>query len=415
MPAALPRQGDISLQRFFARQPILNSERETYGYELLHRSGPENCFGGDDLDVASASTFDSVLLFGIEHLIPGCRAFVNCTRNSLIREFTTILPRDRVVIEILETVEIDNEVIEACRGLKSDGYLLALDDFQDSPAWAPLVDLADFIKVDLLASSPDEQLRMAREFLPRNIRLLAEKVETHEDFRRCRSWGFTYFQGYFFSRPEMLSRRNVPANKLNYLRVLQAAHETPINAKLVCDCIKAEASLSFRLLRYLNSPVFPLATEVRSIPHAVSLLGESGTRKWVSVVTIACMGDDKPRELVMLPLIRARFCELLAATARRPAAASDLFLLGLLSAMDAVLDMDLVHVLNEVKLREEIREALLGGQNALREVFDLALLYERGCWDEVTAAARALSIDPDCLSPVYFEAVNWAEGTLTVS
>jgi EAL and modified HD-GYP domain-containing signal transduction protein len=397
--------------RFFARQPIFNSDRSLYGYELLHRSGPENCFGGDDLDVASASTFDSVLLFGIEHLIPGCRAFVNCTRNSLVREFTTILPRDRVVIEVLESVEIDSEVIEACRRLKAAGYLVALDDFLDAPAWAPLVDLADFIKVDLLASPPDDQLRMAREFLPRNIRLLAEKVETYDDFRRCRSWGFTYFQGYFFSRPEMLTRRNVPANKLNYLRVLQAAQETPINSKRICDYIKAEASLSFRLLRYLNSPLFPLATEVRSIPHAVSLLGEAGTRKWVSVVTLSCMGDHKPRELVMLPLIRARFCELLAAAAHRPGAASDLFLLGLLSAMDAVLDMDLVDVLKEIKLRDETREALLGGQNSLREIFDLALLYERGYWDQVTPAAQKLSIDPSCLSPQYFDAVNWAEET----
>jgi len=402
------------VQKFLARQPIFNSQRVVYGYELLYRAGPENSFNGTDADAASASTFDSVLLFGVEHLIPGCRAFVNCTRNSLVREFTTILPRDRVVIEILETVQIDAEVVDACRRLKSNGYLLALDDFQDSPAWAPLVDLADFIKVDLTLSSPEEQLRMAREFLPRKIRLLAEKVETHEDFRRCRTEGFTYFQGYFFSRPEMLSRRDIPANKLNYLRVLQAAHETPIDTKRVCDSIKSEASLSFRLLRYLNSPLFPLAAEVSSIPHAVSLLGEAGTRKWVSVVTLACMGDDKPRELVMLPLIRARFCELLAAAAPRPGSASDLFLLGLLSAMDAVLDMNLADVLKEIKLREEIREALLGERNSLREIFDLALLYERGCWDPVARAAQSLSIDPDRLPPLYFDAVNWAEGTFMV-
>ena len=406
------RPGDAPLERFLARQPIFNSQRVVYGYELLYRSGPENSFGNADLDAASASTFDSVMLFGIDRLIPGCRAFVNCTRESLLREFATILPKDQVVIEVLESVEIDREVVAACRRLKSSGYLLALDDFEDSSTWAPIVDLADFIKVDLMASSHDEQLRMARAFLPRNIRLVAEKVETYEDFRRCDSWGFTHFQGYFFSRPEMLSRRDIPANKLNYLRVLNATNETPINVRNVCECIKAEASLSFRLLRYLNSPLFPLAWEVRSIPHAISLLGESGTRKWVSLVTLACMSDGKPRELVILPLIRARFCELLAPVAHRPSSANDLFLLGLLSAMDAVLDMALVDVLKEIKLREEIRDALLGGENPLREIFDLVLHYERGCWTEVGRRAAALSVDVGSLSPLYFEAVNWAEGTL---
>ena len=156
---------------------------------------------------------------------------------------------------------------------------------------------------------------MAQTFGPRKIRLVAEKVETHEEFRQCLAWGYTYFQGYFFSRPEMLSRRDVPASKLNCLRVLQAANEVPMIPRRVCDSIKTEASLSFRLLRYLNSPLFPLASEVRSIPHAVSLLGETGTRKWVSLMTVACLSDDKPRELILLPLIRARFCELLAAPA----------------------------------------------------------------------------------------------------
>jgi c-di-GMP-related signal transduction protein len=323
-----------------------------------------------------------------------------------------MLPPDRVVIEILETVHIDDELIAACRRLKYAGYLLALDDFQDDPAWQPLVSLADFIKVDLLATSNDEQVRMARAFLPRQIHLVAEKVETNEDFRRCRDLGFEYFQGYFFSRPEMLARHDIPARKLNCLRVLQAANALSIDAGHVCECIKAEAPLSFRLLRYLNSPLFPLLSEVRSIPHAVSLLGESGIRKWVSMVAIACMGDGKPKELVMLPLIRARFCELLAPLARCPTAASDLFLVGLLSAMDAIPDMEIIDVLKEINVREEIRDALLGRPNCLGEVFELAVNYEKGCWDLVRHSAAAMAIDENCLSPLYSDAVNWAEGTL---
>jgi c-di-GMP-related signal transduction protein len=265
------------VQRFLARQPIFNSARVVYGYELLFRSGPENRYDAAHADIASAATVDNILLFGMERLTPGCRAFLKCTRDFLIRDFATMLPKDRVVVEILESVPMDNEVHDACRRLKQAGYLLALDDFEDRPDWKPLVAMADFIKVDLLATSRADQLRMAQIYLPTNIRMLAEKVETYEDFHRAKECGYTYFQGYFFSRPEMLSRRDIPANQLNHLRVLQAVNRSPMNAVEVSERIKAEPSLSFRLLRYLNSPVFPLIVEVRSIPHALSLLGERGT------------------------------------------------------------------------------------------------------------------------------------------
>ena len=196
--------------------------------------------------------------------------------------------------------------------LKNMGYLIALDDFQESPAWLPLTELAAFIKVDVLLSSELEQQRLSRTFAKKHLRLVAEKVESYEDFQRTLGWGYSFFQGYFFSRPEMLTRHDIPSNKLNYLRVLQAVNQKEMNLNDVSNCIKSEASLGYRLLRYLNSPAFPLTAEVHSIPHALSLLGERGVRRWVSLVAIACMGDNKPEELIMLPLIRAHFCESLA-------------------------------------------------------------------------------------------------------
>jgi c-di-GMP-related signal transduction protein len=198
------------VQRFLARQPIFNSARVVYGYELLFRSGPENRYDGTQPDVASASTVDSILLFGMERLTAGCRSFLNCTRDFLIRDFATLLPKDRVVLDILETVAMDDEVHDACRRLKQAGYMLALDDFEDRPDWKPLIVMADFVQVDLLATSPEDQLRLAHTYLPLNIRMLAEKVETYDDFHRTRGLGYTYFQGYFFSKPELLSRKDIP-------------------------------------------------------------------------------------------------------------------------------------------------------------------------------------------------------------
>lgn len=401
------------MQRFLARQPIFNSARAVYGYELLFRSGPENRYDGTAPDLASASTIDSILLFGMDRLTPGCRSFLNCTRDFLIHDFATMLPKDRVVLEILETVAMDDEVHDACRRLKQAGYLLALDDFEDRPDWKPLIAMADFIKVDLLRTPPADQLRLAHTYLPLNVQMLAEKVETYDDFHRTRGWGYTYFQGYFFSKPEMLSRKDIPQNQINYLLVLRAVNRAHMDIAEVSERIKAEASLSFRLLRYLNSPAFPLIVEVHSIPHALSLLGERGTRKWVSLIAVTCMATGKPAELVSLPLIRARFCELLAPCAGLAKFANDLFLLGLLSAMDGILDMRMPDVLKEIAIRDDIRDALLGKTNKLRDIFDFVRNYERGCWEEISSSAARLGIQEDAISALYIEAVEWARQMLS--
>jgi c-di-GMP-related signal transduction protein len=402
-----------SLERFLARQPIFNWRRVVYGYELLFRSGLDNFFSHTDADAASASTADTMILFGIERLTEGKRAFLNCTREFLIRDYAMLLPKDRVVIEILEGVKLDEELIAACRRLKAQGYLLALDDFKDSKEWEPLISVADFIKVDLLATPAEEQSRLAKSFASDKLRLVAEKVETHEDFKRTFDLGYSYFQGYFFSRPEILRRHDIPANKLNYLRLLQAANQSDMDIQSVADRVKAEASISYRLLRYLNSSAFFLASEVHSIPHALSLLGERGIRRWVSLVAVACMADDKPQELVMLPLIRARFCELLAPRAGLANVSNDLFLLGLLSAIDAILDMTMADILDELKLREDIRDALLGRKNGLRDVFDVALLYEMARWEELDAAAQHVHIQSDDVPGQFMEAVDWSKRILT--
>jgi EAL and modified HD-GYP domain-containing signal transduction protein len=400
------------VEKFIARQPVFDLHRVVYGYELLFRSSLSNFFPGLQLDLACASTADNLFLFGIERLTRGRRAFINCSREFLVREYAALLPKDRVVIEILEDTEPDEEVLAACRRLKQAGFTIALDDFVDAAGWGSLVDLADCIKVDFLAASPELQSRFCREYARRNIRMLAEKVETYEDFGRARGYGYTLFQGYFFSRPEILTRHDVPAYKLNYLRVLQAANRHELDPGEIAQLIKGEASLSYRLLRYLNSPAFFLVAEVRSIPHALMMLGERGIRRWVSLVAIACMGEDKPQELLLLPLVRARFCELLAPLAGQEAAASDLFLMGLLSAIDAILDMKMEDVLEEIPIRSEIREALLGNQNAFRNIFDVALHYELAAWEEFEKAAAHLSILPESVSDLYVRSMEWASAVL---
>ena len=294
-------------------------------------------------------------------------------------------------------------------GLKSAGYRIALDDFVDVPEAKPFIELADFIKVDFQTTSPPEIDRLARQFTALKIDLIAERVETHEMFKRGVQLGYAYFQGYFFCRPQMVERRDVPRQKMNCLLILQAVNRPELDLKEIALVVKRETSLAYRLLRYLNSPAFALRTDVHSIPHALSLLGETGIRKWVSLVTVAAMGEDKPGELVMLPLVRARFCELLAPLAGMRKEENDLFLMGLLSAMDAILDLPLSKVLAEVPVRSEIKEALLGKATPFRSVYEIVVNYEAGLWDEVSRAAAKLKINEEKVPDLYMLALNWGK------
>ena len=401
------------MQKFLARQPIFDSRQEVFGYELLFRSCLDNFFDPSQSGLAATSTADNFFLFGVDHLTRGRLAFINCTRDFLVGDYATLFPKNRVVLELLEDIRPDEQIIAACNRLKQAGYTIALDDFRDTPEWRPLVALADIIKVDVLATEPREQSRLAKAYSSLGIRMLAEKVESYDVFERTLDCGYTLFQGYFFSRPQILERHDIPANKLNYLLVLQAVNRKTLDLREVAERIKAEASLSYRLLRYLNSPIFFLVTDVRSIPHALTLLGERGIRKWVSLVAIGCMGADKPHELIVQPLIRARFCELLAIPSGMSESANDLFLLGLLSSIDALLDMRMEDVLKEIAIVGEIRDALLGKDNSLREVFDLALTYETGSWDRLDKMVARLGITPEDLPEIFIQAVDWARGILT--
>jgi EAL and modified HD-GYP domain-containing signal transduction protein len=402
------------MKNFIARQPIFHQDKDVLGYEILFRGGPENYFSDTGVD-ASAVALDNVLQFGIDRVASGHLAFINCSRDFLLRDHLTLLPPDRVVGEILETVIVDDEVLEACRRLKGAGYRLALDDFVDSPAMAPLVELADYIKVDFLATPEPEQARLARELSRRNVRLIAEKVETQEAFQKGMSMGYRYFQGHFFCQPQMAERRSIPAQKFNYLRILQIANQPDIDIEELAAAIKLEASLIYRLLRFLNSPVFGLRTNVGSISHALSLLGENGIRKWISLTSLAVMGEDKSTELVTVPLVRARFCELIAAITSLRARSHELFLMGLLSGMDAILDTPMSTLLDGMPVSDDIREALLDKGGQFRDVYEIVSNYETGAWAPMLEAVGRSRVSEEVVPELFLKSLDWANQVMSTN
>lgn len=405
-PGAAPaKTKEVKPLRYVARQPIVDREEKVFGYELLFRDGLENAFSGDT-DEASRATLDRSLLMGLDVLCDGRRAFVNCTRDTLIKGLVTLLPSETTVVEILENVPPDPDVIAACGHLKEAGYMIALDDFVANDPRGPLTEIADIIKVDMQLTTEAQRLDLIRQHGPWRCRMLAEKIETHSDFVRASEHGFVYFQGYFFRRPEMLNTRDMPANQLNYLRMLQEVSRPELDVNSLERLIKAEASVCYRLLRYLNSAVFGLKSEIHSVRHALSMLGEKQVRRWVRLVAAVGAGHDKTSDLVLAALVRGRFGELLQPVVRH--GESDLFLLGLLSLIDAMLELPMSEILERVPLDHETKAVLLGQASILRPVYQLMLAHESGEWDAARQLSESLHLDADEVASYYWRAQQWA-------
>jgi c-di-GMP-related signal transduction protein len=393
--------------RFVARQPIFTREESVFGYELLFRNGVDDYFRGADPEAASRSTLNTSMLMGLDVLCDGRRAFINCTREVLLKDYVTLLPSPQTVVEILETVPPDDLVLAACQRLKEAGYLIALDDFVTSDPRATLADFADIIKVDLRRIPFDEAAALARRYGPWRCRMLAEKVETREEFFAAKQAGFVYFQGYFFQRPETLHSHEIPENQLHYVRMWQAVSKPELDVREIEKVIKSEASLCYRLLRYLNSPAFGFGKEIHSVRHALAILGEREIRRWVRLVATLGAGQDKPSELVLSALMRGRFCELLSP--KIPHGKSDLFLLGLLSLMDAILEMPMARILESVPVDHETAQVLLGGESDLRKFYQLMLAQESGDWQGSSELSRQLHLSESEVAEKYWEAVCWAQ------
>jgi len=393
---------------YVARQPILDRFRRTHAYELLFRDGTANAFSGGDPDLATAKVIDtSFFVLGLETLTGGRRAFVNFTRDTLVDGYASALPKSLLVVEILEDVPADAEVLQACRALKGAGYTIALDDIVTSTPPPALLALADIVKVDFRQTTADARRRIAHELCRCGIKMLAEKVETEEEFAHAVADGYDYFQGYFFARPTIVAGREIPASKLNILRLLREVHRPDPNHARVENVIKHEVSLALKLLTHLSTAAWGLQRPVESVQHAILLLGDRGLRKWASVVGLATLGNDRSNELVVTSVIRANFCEGLLVELGLAEHAQDGFFLGLFSMIDAFLGRPLAEAVERLPVSDEVRTALLGGDNVLRRIYNVVLAWERGAWDEVSLAAGALGLRDDAIAACYRSAVEF--------
>jgi c-di-GMP-related signal transduction protein len=411
-PAVCSVPEPVAGVRYMARQPILDLRGKVHGYELLFRNGAEAVFRGDG-EMATRTMLDSTVLFGLGRLTAGLPAFVNCTEEALTRDLVHVMPSGMTVLEILEDIEPSRQVVEACRRLKISGFRLALDDFQWRPGIEPLVEIADYIKVDFCALDRRERRRLLDRLSGVTVALVAEKVETQEQVHQARDEGFMLLQGYYFCRPMLMENRKIPANRLSHVAILRLMESETMDLHDLTRQVERDTSLTYRLLRLINSPACAMQQEVRSVQAALLAVGEETFRRMATLAITSELNAGQPAELLRMAFVRARFCELAALFARLDH--TEQYLLGLLSLLPAMLRISMPELAPSLPLRNEIRRALLGEKIPERSLLCWLEGHERGKWELCDLIAERRDLRQEDLFHCYEEALGWAEAVLQFS
>jgi EAL and modified HD-GYP domain-containing signal transduction protein len=400
---------------YAARQPILDREKNLYAYELLFRDGLANVFPDIDGDEATSKMIaGSQFNFGLDDFLGDKPGFINFTLETLLKKFPSLLPREQVVVEILETVQPGKRLLAEVQQLKEQGYVIALDDYIHQPVWRHFYPFIDIIKIDFRNTEAEtiQQILQAVAPFP-HIKLLAEKVETNAEFQHALDMGFSYFQGYFFSKPEMLQSKALSPAQMTLAELLYETSKSEMDLAQITSIFERDVNLSYKLLRYSNSAVFKRRSEIETIKQALVVLGQMELKKFLSVLFTAQVSSEKPAELMRLAMTRAKFAEGIA-TLQRQTDTAKAFLTGMMSLMDAILDEPMSSVLTKLPLAKDIKDALIGEPGLLTEYLDLVKCYERAEWQQANEAIAKLKLDPKILPDKYHEAVQWANEQMRV-
>ncbi|MBQ4862492.1 HDOD domain-containing protein [Pseudoalteromonas sp. MMG013] len=401
---------------YAARQPILDINKELVGYELLFRDGVDNVFPNIDGDEATSRLIEgSQFNFGLDDLTDNKPAYINFTLETLLKGYPTMLSREQVVVEILETVQPGKRLLAAVQDLKDKGYTIALDDYQHQKVWRHFYPFIDQIKVDFLATSHAEILEIidaTKGF--NNIKLVAEKVETYEQYQQAIDWGFSLFQGFFFAKPEMVQSKALPPSEMALAELLYETSSVDVDLQRITAVFERDVNLSYKLLRYSNSAAFKRRAEISTIKQALVVLGNAELKKFLSLLFAAQVSAEKPMELIKLSLTRARFCELLATKRNDKHNIGTAFLSGMMSLMDAILDETMDSVMSKLPLVIEIKDALLNGDGVLATYLSIAMDYEQAQWGKAQQTCADLKLDSTCLPEIYSDAVNWSNEQMQV-
>lgn len=395
---------------FVARQAIFNRSKKVVAYELLFRDSPKNYFPDIAEGQATARLImENQLNLGTRHITSGKKALINIGPESLKLDLCAFLPCQDVVIELLETIEPTDDNYELCRGLFHSNYKLALDDFVYKPQWDRFLKLVKLIKFDIAITPLSEiQPIVTKLQAHKQIKILAEKIETQEDYELAFDMGFDYFQGYFFAKPTMIKQNDIDYNYGLVVAIYAEIMKQSPDIKTIASLFKLDAALAYKLLRLINSGVFPIQSQISSLKQALVYLGHERLKKFVSLIVTAHTAGKKPAELMQVCVVRARFCELVAKKVNK-SQSGEAFLTGLFSLLDAILDQPMSLLVEKLPFPDEIKTALLGDKNTLYYILNVVKAYETGSWWALEQAVLLLNIDSAILPPLYQQSVDWAD------
>jgi EAL and modified HD-GYP domain-containing signal transduction protein len=412
---AAPMAGSAEEQagelRYVARQPILDLHGDARGYELLFWNGrgpTMNAVG----DLATRTMLDNTVMYGLEELARGLPAFVNCTADSLTEEWVAVLPPKMTVLELSSGAAPTPSLLAACRKLKASGFRLALADFTGQPESRPLADLADYIKVDLLKANAMERGNLLRwlEGSKAKASLVAQNVETQQQYGQACKEGFDLFQGYYFCRPEPLENHKIPGNRLVHLEILEDLQTEPVDLQRMSQLVMCDASLTYRLLRLVNSPVCAMRQEVTSIQTALMLVGEAAFRRIAMLAIATDFSTGQTAEILRMAFERGRFCELAARLCGL--APGEQYLIGMISLFPAMLRILMEDLVRLLPLRETVRDALMGRDIPESMLLHWIVCQEHGNWAECNAIVRTSGMSHEQVMRCHTQAVEWAETAL---
>ncbi|MBE6053701.1 MAG: HDOD domain-containing protein [Clostridium sartagoforme] len=391
---------------FIARQGIYDETGKVVAYELLYRNSLENNYNYSIEDeVATYKVIDNISSFGLNILTNNKRAFVNFSEELIKKDIATLLPKENVVIEVLETVNPSQEIIHKLSFLKELGYLIALDDVIDSEYLLSFIDLIDIVKVDFMQSTAEMRKEIACICNKYNIKMLAEKIESNDDLCEAKELGFSFFQGYYYSKPSIFLGKDIAIKNTSIFMLLVELMKENYDIDKVEYVMKTDIALTYKFLKFINSSYFNFLQEVKSIKQAIMLIGREELKKWLSILSLAEMSSVNDGYADSI-IIRAKFCEEIARVIKCKDESSA-FMVGLFSNIHLMIEKDINYVVKELPLNIEIKKALLGEQNIFRDILDLALAYENINSNKITEIRKKLSISEGLLWTIYSESVEW--------
>lgn len=396
---------------FIARQPILDKDKDVFAYELLFRDGKNNCYPTVERDEATTNLIaKNYRTLNLDDISCSKKSFINFLPESLKSGLQPTLDPENIVVELGAGGEASDLLLETCKQVKNMGYKLALENCRIESKWTEILPYVDMIKVNAVASNYEHISKNLQQFLDADVKLIAEKVETHNDFVICRDVGFDYFQGYFFSKPESLTHKDLPTSKLSLVELMGASSSATFDLESINKVIEHDVGLSYMLLRFINNPAINKRYKITSLRHALNYMGEVEIKKFIALLALTNLSDDKPLELLHLSLVRAKFCDLVGIEKNIGSNPPTAFLVGLFSMLDALLDQEMSLLIEKLPLVDEVKEALCGGQNELSVYLMLAQAFESGNWLKVIRIAKFLQLDQKLLHSLFNEAILWGNG-----